>query len=169
MARVLELPAEGCRSPSPRRFAGRWREGGVTCEPPWHVIFLGKSASAFARICARGLVLERFRMPSARARGCVRSAGAQSCVTIGLSGRGRNVHRPARAIAPPQGAHCGPRRGIDGQKMGPRQRRRRRRRQNPGLAEAPRRPRREAPETAEARRGARPLLKRRGVGKEIHC
>ena len=32
-----------------------------------------------------------------------------------------------------------------------------------GLAEAPRRPRREAPETAEARRGARPLLNRRGA------
>ena len=40
---------------------------------------------------------------------------------------------------------------------------------SPGLAEAPRRPRREAPETAEARRGARPLLNRRGVKYEIHC
>ena len=38
-----------------------------------------------------------------------------------------------------------------------------------GLAEAPRRPRREAPETAEARRGARPLLNRRGAKYEIHC
>ena len=43
------------------------------------------------------------------------------------------------------------------------------RRQGPGLAEAPRRPRREAPETAEARRGARPLLNRRGAKYEIHC
>ena len=41
--------------------------------------------------------------------------------------------------------------------------------QEAGLAEAPRRPRREAPETAEARRGARPLLNRRGVKYEIHC
>ena len=38
-----------------------------------------------------------------------------------------------------------------------------------GLAEAPRRPRREAPETAEARRGARPLLNRRGAKYEIYC
>ena len=38
-----------------------------------------------------------------------------------------------------------------------------------GLAEAPRRPRREAPETAEARRGARPLLNRRGAKYEIRC
>ena len=38
----------------------------------------------------------------------------------------------------------------------------------PGLAEAPRRPRREAPETAEARRGARPLLNRRGAKHQIH-
>ena len=38
-----------------------------------------------------------------------------------------------------------------------------------GLAEAPRRPRREAPETAEARRGARPLLNRRGARYENHC
>ena len=43
------------------------------------------------------------------------------------------------------------------------------RRPAPGLAEAPRRPRREAPETAEARRGARPLLNRRGAIHEIHC